>query len=181
MTCGYVGRTREIGIYRCARAVRTGLGLRITTFGETRGRISTTFASHKLGNYSGSAALVVMVQPTDLRDLDDRTHTGRVDGSGLRGVFAEREMRSRLVVIGKVRGQDSTEMLLAEDNHVIETISTNGSDKPLSVGILPGRPRCCEHLVDSDAAHSTAKLVSVDAIAIADPCTWAQYPLEMSR
>ena len=45
-------------------------------------------------------------------------------------------------------------MLLAEDNHVIETISTYGSDKPLSVGILLGRLRCCEHLVDADAAHA---------------------------
>jgi hypothetical protein len=59
-------------------------------------------------------------------------------------------------------------MLLTEDDHVIETLSAYGSHKALSVGILPGRPRCCEHLVDADAAHSTAKLVSVDAIAIAD-------------
>ena len=59
-------------------------------------------------------------------------------------------------------------VLLAENDHVIETLSAYGAHKAFSIGILPGRPRCCEHLVDADAAHAAARLFSVDAITIAD-------------
>jgi hypothetical protein len=53
-----------------------------------------------------------VLQTTDFRDFDDVAHAGKVDGSRLRGVFTEGEMSSRFVVVGKIRGQDSTEMLL---------------------------------------------------------------------
>ena len=92
---------RVVGVYRCARAARTGLGLRITTFGETHGRISTMGASRKQRHCLGSAALVAVVQTTDFPDFDDVAQAGRVDGSRLRGVFAEGEMSSRFVVVGK--------------------------------------------------------------------------------
>jgi hypothetical protein len=129
-------------------------------------------ASGKQQRSSGSAALVAVVQTADFRDFDDVAYARRVDGSWLRGVFAEGEMRSRFVVVGKIRGQDATEMLLTEDDHVIETLSAYGSHKALSIGILPGRPRCCEDLVDADAAHSMAKLVTVDAIEKLPSGSW---------
>jgi hypothetical protein len=42
------------------------------------------------------------------------------------------------------------------------------SHKALSIGILPGRVRCGEHLVDADVVDPTAEVVPVDAIAVAN-------------
>ena len=167
-TGGEVGRAYEVGSYRCARAVWTGLSLRGATFGDTPWTDLDHGLSLQTVSLLSCAALVVVVQTTDFWDLDDVAHAGRVNGSRLRSVFAEGEMGSRFVIVGKMGGQDSTEMLFAKDDHVIETLSAYGSHKALSVGILPGRPRCCEHLVDAEATNSTSELASVDAIAITD-------------
>jgi hypothetical protein len=59
-------------------------------------------------------------------------------------------------------------MLLTEDNHVIEALSAYGSDKALSIGILPGRPRCCEHLVDADAPATIAFEGRPGAVVLGD-------------
>ena len=97
----------------------------MTTFGEPRGGISTTGATRKQRHCSGSAALVAVVQTADFRDLNDVAHAGRLDGPRLRGVLAEREMSSRFVIVGKARGQDLTEMLLAEDDYVVKAFSAD--------------------------------------------------------
>ncbi len=87
---------------------------------------------------SGRKARVAMMETADFGKLDDLAHTGRLDGSRIRRVLAEREMSSRLVMVGEVPGQNPTEMLLTEDNYVIETLSAYGAHKAFSVGILPG-------------------------------------------
>jgi hypothetical protein len=48
-----------------------------------------------------------------------------VDGSRLRGVFAEGKMSSRFVVVGKASLQDHSEVLLAEDNPVVRRARTS--------------------------------------------------------
>jgi len=44
------------------------------------------------------------------------------------------------VIIFEVRLQDSSQVTLAEDDHVIETFSANGSDDSFDVRVLPERP-----------------------------------------
>ena len=47
-------------------------------------------------------------------------------------------MGARLVVIGEVPGQDSTQVSFAEDKDVIETLAADRTDQALGERILPG-------------------------------------------
>ena len=44
-------------------------------------------------------------------------------------------MRPRGVIVGNVSGERAPEMRLIEDDHMFETLSTNGSDQALDKGI----------------------------------------------
>ena len=52
---------------------------------------------------SRSPALVAMMQSTDLWERDDLAYSGWVNGAALRTILVEREMRSGLVIIAKIR------------------------------------------------------------------------------
>jgi hypothetical protein len=54
-----------------------------------------------------------------------------------RRVFRQREMSSRFVIIGEIRGQDTSEVPLAEYDHMVQTLPPDGSDQPFRVGTLP--------------------------------------------
>jgi hypothetical protein len=72
-----------------------------------------------------SSTLVTMMQTTDLRERDDLARSGWVYRSALRTILGEREMRSRLVVIMKVRRQHATQVALIEDDDVVETFAAD--------------------------------------------------------
>ena len=77
------------------------------------GQVSATVATLSMGCHSIGEARIAVVQATDFWALDSLAHTGWVDGSRIRRVFAKRKMGSRPVVIGEVSLQDPTEVLLA--------------------------------------------------------------------
>jgi hypothetical protein len=52
---------------------------------------------------SRSPALVAMMQSTDLWERDDLAYSESVNGAALRTILVEREMRSGLVIIAKIR------------------------------------------------------------------------------
>src|ERR1700687_4437097 len=54
-----------------------------------------------------------------------------------RRIFVQRSMRSDAVVIIGVRFQNPAQMLLAEDNEVIQTLTPDRSDQPFGKAILP--------------------------------------------
>jgi hypothetical protein len=54
-----------------------------------------------------------MMEATDRRERDDLAGLGRVYRSALWTILVEREMRSHLVVIVKVRRQDAAQVTLA--------------------------------------------------------------------
>jgi hypothetical protein len=54
-------------------------------------------------------------------------------------VLAEREVRSRALVVRDVRSKHPSEMSLIEDDDVVQTLATDGSDDAFDAGILPGR------------------------------------------
>ena len=87
--------------------------------------------------WSRSSTLVAMVEPADLRQFDDLAHARRLDRPWLGRILAQREMRARLVIVRKVSFQNSMEMALAEDDHVVETFSTYGAHQAFGIRILP--------------------------------------------
>jgi hypothetical protein len=77
------------------------------------------------------------MQATHFGQLYDLAHGRRLDGPWLRRVLAQRQMSSGLVIVGKVGGQDATEMAFIENDDVVETVSPYRPDKALNIGILP--------------------------------------------
>ena len=69
---------------------------------------------------------------------DDVARVRRVNGSWLRALLAQRQMRSRGVVVGYVSAKHATQMSLVENDVMVETLSANRSDQALHIGILPG-------------------------------------------
>ena len=79
-----------------------------------------------------------MVEAADFGPRHDSAGAGGIDGACLRRVLAERKVRSRAMVVRDVGSQHLPEMALIEDNHVIQTLLTDGPDDAFGVGILPG-------------------------------------------
>jgi len=65
------------------------------------------------------------METADLRQRYDLAHGGRLDGARLRRVLAQGQVRSRPVIVGEVGLQNPVQVLLAEDNDVIKTFSTD--------------------------------------------------------
>ena len=68
---------------------------------------------------SGGASFVTMVQAADFPECDHVTLGDALHASGRWRVFRQREMRARSVIVRKIAGQDSAQMLLAEYHHVV--------------------------------------------------------------
>jgi hypothetical protein len=77
-------------------------------------------------------------------------------------------MSSRPVVVGKVRGQDATEMVFIDDDDVVETLASYRAHKPLDVGILPRGSGCSGDGLDAKSLNTAPKVITVDTIAVSD-------------
>ena len=69
-----------------------------------------------------------MVQSANHRELNDPAELRRLDLSGVRRILAERKVRARSVVVAKVAAQESPQMVLVEDHHVVDAFSSDGAD-----------------------------------------------------
>ena len=78
-----------------------------------------------------------MVEAADLWKRDHFTVRYGLCGSRRRCVLRQRQMSPGAVIVGQISGERPSEMRLIEDDHVIKTLPTNGSDQPLDVGIVP--------------------------------------------
>ena len=63
-------------------------------------------------------------------------------------------------------------MCLIDDDHMIQTLSANGSDQTLHVRALPRTQRAGDDLCDSHVCHATADRVAVDAVAVSQQPPW---------
>jgi hypothetical protein len=81
------------------------------------------------------------VQATDFGDLYDPSRVGELDWPGVRRILVEREVRAILMIILEVAGQNATQVRVAEDENVIQTLAPNRTDRALGERILPGAVR----------------------------------------
>ena len=88
------------------------------------------------------------------------------DGPQVGGVLVEREMCTRLMVVGKVAGQDAMEVSLAENENAIQALAPDRADEPLRERVLPRAVRRREHLLDPHALHAAPKWLTVDLVPI---------------
>jgi len=86
---------------------------------------------------SGRGALVSMMQPADLRQLNHPAEFGPVRRPGFRRIAHQREVAASPVVVLEVPGQDPEEMNLAKDDDVIQAFPSKRADEPLRICVLP--------------------------------------------
>jgi hypothetical protein len=82
-----------------------------------------------------------MMQTANLRQRNDIAGRGRLYGTRLRAVFAERKMRSYVMMVLKIARQDAAQVMLVEDDDVIQTFPADRTDETLDIGVLPRRSR----------------------------------------
>src|ERR1700736_969781 len=80
-----------------------------------------------------------------------------------------------IVVIG-VRFWNSTQMYLAEDNDVVQTLAPDRSDQPFGKAVLPRRGWCNWLISDAHGAKSACDDGAVDPIAVPDHITRSPIP-----
>ena len=81
-------------------------------------------------------------------------------------------MTPGVVVVVEVLGQDSMQMSFAQQDHVIEALSTDRANHPLAIWVLPGRSRRDRNFFDTHAFDTLDEVVSVDAVVITNEEAW---------
>jgi hypothetical protein len=78
---------------------------------------------------SGGSSLVPIVKSTDFGERHHATFRRCLDASWRGRVLLEGEMGSRPMIIGDVSSKHATQMPLAENDDVIQTLAAQGSDQ----------------------------------------------------
>ncbi len=72
------------------------------------------------------------------------------------------------MVVHEVRAKDTHQVSLVEHDDVIQTLSADRAYKPLTIRILPGRPRRANDFLNPHVSDALLKYVTIDAVAIAN-------------
>jgi len=75
-------------------------------------------------------------------------------------------MRAAAMVVTHVRCQDATQVHGVENDHVIQTLATNGPDQSLDERVLPGTCGAGHDLSDRHSGEASTECVAVDAVSI---------------
>ena len=109
-----------------------------------------------------------MVQATDFGNLHDRPHLWPLDWPHVWRILLEREVSPRLVIVEKVAGQEASQVAFAQDEDMIQALTSDRADEPLREGVLPRAVRCREDFTDAHALYALPEHVTVDRVAIAE-------------
>src|ERR1700693_419743 len=93
-----------------------------------------------------------------------------------RRILVQGSMRSDAIVIVGVGFQDPTQMHLAQDNDVVQTLTPDRSDQPFGKAVLPGRGWCDRLVPDAPGAQSARDDAAIDPVAIADEVVRSLIP-----
>ncbi len=70
-------------------------------------------------------------------------------------------MRSRLVVISKIRRKHAAQVTLVEYDDVVETLATDRANDALHIGVLPLLARCSNNLFDAHHTNAIAEILAI--------------------
>ena len=79
-----------------------------------------------------------MVKTSKQRQLDDIASFRWLSGARMGAILVQRPMCAVAVEIIEIIPQDPAQVLSAEDDHVIQALAPNGTDRSFYNGILPG-------------------------------------------
>jgi hypothetical protein len=106
-----------------------------------------------------------MMQSGQDRKRDNATIP--LDHSIHRRIFLQRQLRARPVVITGISGENSPQMRLAEDQHVIQAFPTQCADQTFRNSILPRRSCRNRMIAHTHRLHPTLESVPVGAVIVA--------------
>src|SRR5260221_14163841 len=87
-------------------------------------------------------------------------------------------MCSDAIIIGGVGFQDPTQMHLAQNNDVVQTLTPDRSDQPFGKGILPRRGWCGRLVPDAHGAQSSRDDAAINPVPIADEVVRSLIPFD---
>src|SRR6059058_5089124 len=90
-------------------------------------------------------------------------------------------MCSGTVVVLLVRAQQTTQMLLAEDDHMINALASDRADRSFGIAVLPWRSRRCWSVANAHGSDAARKCLSVDPVPITDEIVWCALPTTCLR
>src|SRR5947208_1414597 len=92
------------------------------------------------------------------------------------GILVQRQVRSSLIVVGRVTAKQMAQMLLAEDNDVIKAVPPDRADQPFAVAVLPWRSRGGRPIADAHRAKPPEEHRAICAVSIANKVAWPILP-----
>lgn len=98
---------------------------------------------------SRGAACVSMLKAADLGHDNDGALLGPLNGPGFRTVHVERQVSAGFVVVLDILAKEPSQMILAEDKDVVQTLSPYTAVESLRIRILPGTMRRREDFFDA--------------------------------
>ena len=108
------------------------------------------------------------MDPANLRMRDDLARLRRLNRPTIRGVAIQPTMGSRSVVIRRVAAKHSWKVAFVEYDNVVEALPTNGADQALAIGVLPGRSRRRQHVLDPHRLDAPSDVAGEDPVLIVE-------------
>ena len=109
-----------------------------------------------------------MMQAADFGNRGDRAEFRRLNWASVGRILVEREVSASLVIVREVRGEEASQVPLAENDNVVEALAPDRADESLREGILPRAVRDRENFTDSHTRHTLPEDVTVDCVAVAE-------------
>src|SRR5215813_10256329 len=120
----------------------------------------------------------MVMQPTHFWNLSDRANLRPLDWSWHRTIHVQRPMRTPVMIVMEVFGQEPPQMALVQDDHMVQAVAANTPNKPLDVRILPRTPGGDHDLLDPHMPHPLPKGGAIGAVPIAQQISRCFVPWE---
>jgi hypothetical protein len=119
-----------------------------------------------------------------MKAIEDRSRDNGTEAFDLameRGIFVQRTMGPRFIVVSCVPTNDPTQMSLAEDDHVVETFPPDCTDQSLRIRVLPRRAGGNRLVTNTHRAYSVGDGSPMDSIPVVDQVARSLPPRECFR
>jgi hypothetical protein len=121
-----------------------------------------------------------MVQPSHFWDFPDYPKLRPLDQPRHRTIHGQRPVRTPVMIILEVLGQEPPQMALMQDDDMVQAFSTDTPDEPLHVWILPQTPGSDQYFFDPYVPYPLPKSSAVDPVPIAQEIAWRFFPRNAS-
>ena len=116
---------------------------------------------------SRRSPLIVVMQPAHFSDFIGQTNIRPLDRPRHRTIHVQRPVCAPVMIILEVLGQETPQMSLMQDDHVIQACAAETPDQPLDVRMLSRTPWGPEHFFNAPLLHPLPKRVGIDPVPIA--------------